>query len=209
MYGGCDITIPDLKYFSIIAKNRAIDLILLEYNDILNSTLKMKINESRSNNNVSKNQSYIASFTFTAFKWSGNSRKNNFKLAAHTILNTLFNNSLNTDDKIQALEQTSIKDLYNFVKNATNIPEGVGLSTANLQLTNILEETKTGVVSNATSILNKITSITTYFASVIALKSTFSILLNANSKCGLTQKIYVSSDTTALEVFFSIILLIY
>jgi len=173
----------------------------LEYDDVLNSTIKKLVNESRTN--ATKNTTFEAEFTFTKLKWSGNSRKSNFRLAGHTLLNVLTSTSSNVDDLIKSMQQLSISELLTFLKDTAKIPEGTGLTTATNQLNNVAVEAQnisSMVKANSSADSIKI-AMNNYFSNANSIKDTFSTLLKANSKSGLTEKIYVSSDTEALEVF--------
>lgn len=195
--GGCDVTITNYQSsFLTVAKNRAIDLVLAEYNDYLNSTMIQVINDSRTNTNLTKNQDLQSIFTFTAFKWTGISRKSDFKLSAHTLLNGISNSTSSIDDLITTMEEVPISDLMSFVQSSGQIPQGSGLNAAtNLynQVSGQIQASVSGSSSN---------SMTNLFSNANALKNTFSNLFIANSKAPITSNIYVSSDTDVLEVDF-------
>lgn len=192
--------------FSKIVKNRAIDLALLQYDSILNTTTKKLLSNEKDNANLTKDNDFEASFNFLQFKWVGNARNSNFRLSANTILNSLTNSSTNLEEYKTNLKMLSLNEILPFVLDVVNIPDSAGLQTASKQLENVILESKQLLTmqSNNTnsSILSKF--IETYFSDSQSIKETFSNLLEAYSKNALTEKIYVSSDVDALEVLLFI-----
>lgn len=205
--GGCDFSID--KYSSIflnIAKNRAIELNILEYSEVLNSSMIKLINNSRINVTYTKNTQIKIKFSFEKFKWSGSSRKTNFRLAANTYLNLLKNTSLNSEDLIKNMKSLPLAEILPFVKETANVPDGIGLTEAANQISNVIalsDNLLTMIKTNKSLDLIKATS-TNFFSNANSVKGTFSNIILSNSKSAITEKIYVASDVDALQVSYSL-----
>ena len=176
-------------------------MILLENADILNATTFKTINDSKISINITKEQEFKSVFTFSYFRWTGNSRKNNFKLSAHTLLNSVTNTTSSIDDVITSMKTVPFSDLLSFVKNSGQIPEGSGFNAADDLYQKVANEMTT-INENLTNYnsTNLQDMMTNLFSNANSVKNTFANLFVANSKAAITKKIYVSSDTSALEV---------
>lgn len=181
---------------------------LLEYDSVLNITTKSLLNNAKDNSKLTKDNSLEASFHFLQFKWVGNSRNSNFRLSANTILNSLTNSSANLEEYKTNLKLLPLNELLPFVQDIVNIPDYTVLQTVYNQLAKVILESKNLLITPTNNINKSILSkkIDDYFSDSFSIKETFANLMEAYSKNGLTEKIYVSSDIDALEVFYIIFL---
>lgn len=195
------------KFFIPAAKNRIIDIFLLEYGDIFDDTAKKLIKSRYQQTTLGKNVTFKASFTFTQFKWTGNSRKTNFRLSAHTLLNRMTANTSDVEDLSTMVNQLSLKNLSNFVKQSSMLNEGIGLATINNQISSLLSQSSdissiSELNISTKSLENQMTS---FMSGTISLRDTISNLLKASTKTAITQKIYVSTSVDALQVCCALI----
>ena len=149
-----------------------------------------------------KNITFKAVFSFNQLKWSGNSRKTNFRLAAHSLLNSFNNTSLSIEDLEAKIKQLSLPSLNDYVKSSLNIPQSSGLTTAQNQLSSMLSQSQNIqnllLTNVSTNFLQ--TSMSNFLSSTYSLQNTLSNLLQSSSKTATTQKIYASSDIDTIQV---------
>jgi len=186
--------------FSLAAKNRAIEMVLLEYDDILDLITKKILNSTYQP--PIKDVTFTASFTFTLLTWTGNSRKTDFRLAGHTILNEVTSNSPTVEDLTATVNQLPLSQLSNFIQNSSSLTGGIGLTTVNNQISEMLTQSSTisSLSSTNTTVNSRTNSMINFMSGIYSLRQTISNLLRANSKAALTEKIYVSSDVDSIQV---------
>lgn len=104
---------------------------------------------------------------------------------------------------VKQLKTLPLNEMLPYVTNVANVPDNFGYGNAAAQLAKVTLEAENIIALQKNASTNQafLTGITlNYFSNLNALKKTFENLVIANSKNGLTDKIYVSTDVDVLEV---------
>ena len=188
--------------------SRINEIMVLEYQDIVNQTIISQFKNSIRSYN--KNVSFTAVFAFSIFKWSGSSRKINFQLSINSLQNCLLKGNTLPQSVFDKLQQLPIKELYSFYQNAS-LPPGLGTDVVNTEISALQDMDDTFVIQSSQLVSNAKTSLnsakieaSTLFSKSFSVKNSLISLLKSNMKNAFTDIIYVSSDVDSIEIIMDV-----
>lgn len=195
------MNIKNVDLLKSIAEKRNLELNLLQTTNFDPDWIKNKIGK------YTKDIPYTAIVTFKNLRWTGSSNQAHFVLTASTILNIIQDDSEDVNSLINKIEQYSVKDLYNFVKNGSLLPITSGNKIAIDDVENLLNMSQSiqGIYQNISqydiSVYSDIGQKTlNLFSNTYGFLNLIKSILKTNNKNIRTEKIYVTSNVKKIQV---------